>query len=135
MRIRFTNFFAALTLFLCANVFAQPEAGISVNRAVVCTAVVDREPVGADSTFDDSVTSLSCFTELDGAAGKIVHAWYHADSLRAEILLTKGALGRWRTWSTKNMIPAWRGPWRVEVRNTRGETLAAVFFSYGHRDN
>lgn len=115
---------------LLAGLAATAQDAITVARAVVCTTVVDREPVGADSTFADSVATLYCFTELDGTEGQVVHAWYHGDQMRAETSLNKKA-GRWRTWSSKRMVKEWTGAWRVDVKDAAGTVLKSVSFEYG----
>jgi hypothetical protein len=115
----------------CLAIVVIAQGAITVKRAVVCTAVVDREPSGADSTFADSVSTLCCFTELDGAAGQVVHSWYHGDSLRFELTLDKGGEGRWRTWSKKTMMKEWTGAWRVDIKDTAGSVLKSVSFEYG----
>lgn len=125
-----TVLFAALIVTLMAIAVIAQEA-ITVNRAVVCANVVDREPAGADSVFADSASTLCCFTELDGAVGQVVHAWYHGDKMRFEITLNKGREGRWRTWSRKNMIKDWAGAWRVEVKDVDGNVLKSVNFRFG----
>lgn len=117
-------------LFITTTAVAQ-DTTITVTRAVVCTGVVDREPVGEASAFVDSVASLYCFTELDGALGQIIHSWYHGDKLMFEKTLNKGRDGRWRTWSQKNLIKEWTGAWRVDVKDTAGNVLKSVSFEYG----
>ena len=124
-----TVLFASFIVTLAAVVIAQDA--ITVKRAVVCTSVVDREPSGADSSFADSLASLYCFTELDGAIGQAVHAWYHGDNLKFELTLNKGREGRWRTWSQKTMYKEWTGAWRVDVKDLEGNVLKSVSFNYG----
>jgi len=124
----------ALVLGLCLALiaaFVVAQEAITVNRAVVCTGVADREPAGVDTTFADTVTTLYCFTELDGAEGHVIHTWYHGDQVAAEITLNKGRSGRWRTWSTKKMSPEWKGAWRVEVKDENSALLKKVEFTFG----
>lgn len=115
----------------CLAIAVVAQDAITVNRAVVCMAVVDREPSGADSTFADSVSTLCCFTELDGAAGQVVHSWHHGDKMMFELVLNKGQEGRWRTWSKKTMMKEWAGAWRVDIKDTAGNVLKSVSFEYG----
>lgn len=115
---------------LAVGLALAAQEAITVTRAVVCTDVVDREPVGSASTFADSIATLYCFTELDGAEGQVTHVWHHGDQSRAEISLTKKA-GRWRTWSSKRMVKEWTGTWRVDVRDAAGTVLKSVAFEYG----
>jgi len=125
------TFLLGLFALLMATVAAAQDTTITVKRAVVCTGVVDREPVGEASAFADSITSLHCFTELDGALGQVVHSWYHGDKMMFEKILNKGRDGRWRTWSQKNLIKEWTGVWRVDVKDIAGNVLKSVSFEYG----
>lgn len=120
-----------LFTLLMATVAAAQDSTITVKRGVVCTGVVDREPVGEASAFADSITSLYCFTELDGALGQVVHAWYHGDKMMFEKVLNKGREGRWRTWSQKNLVKEWTGAWRVDIKDTSGNVLKSMSFEYG----
>jgi len=119
-----------LCIFLIAGA-AMAQDVIKINRAVICTGITDREPVGADTTFADSTAALYCFTELDGPVGQVIHAWHHGDKLMFEITLNKGGEGRWRTWSQKNLIKEWTGAWRVDIKDTAGNVLKSVSFKLG----
>jgi hypothetical protein len=125
-----TRFLFGLFAILMASAAMAQDATITVKRAVVCTGVVG-EPVGQDSTFADSTSSLYCFTELNGAAGQVVHAWYHGDKMMLEKVLDKGREGRWRTWSQKNLIKEWTGTWRVDIKDTAGNVIKSVSFEFG----
>jgi len=84
--------------------------------------------VGAAERFPATVGSLTCVSEVLGGAGKVVHVWIHGDKELASIeLAVKGE--RWRTWSTKRILPEWTGPWRVEVRAEDGTVLAKAEFT------
>ncbi len=88
-------------------------------------------PEGEATAFDASVERLYCFTALNGAAGQVIHAWYQGDSLRAKVTLNKGEAGRWRTHSSKSMVPEWQGAWRVDVLDENGNVLKSAEFTYG----
>ena len=111
---------------------AQPEdsgepAG-PVIRAVVCTEVVEREPVGEASAFEAGVELLFCFTEITGLEGTtITHAWIHDGKTRARVeLLVRSP--RWRTWSSKKLAPGWTGSWQVKILDAEGIVLSTVSF-------
>jgi hypothetical protein len=114
---------------------AQESDQITVDRIAICTAIVDREPQGEGTEFDASVETLYCFTALNGAAGKIIHVWYHGDEERARVTLDKGRSGRWRTHSSKKMSPEWQGRWRVEVLDENGNVLKSVEFMFEKQEN
>lgn len=120
-----------LALLTHSSAAAQDADSIRINRLVICTAVVDREPSGEATEFDANTPMLYCFTELDGAAGEVTHAWFQGDSLRAEVKLNKGRTGRWRTWSSKTMTAEATGNWKVEVRDAAGHVLKDVNFTFG----
>ena len=99
-----------------------------VERAVVCTDVVEREPVGAAESFPGDVSRLFCFTEIRGLEGTtITHAWIHDGKTRARVELPVRS-NRWRTWSTKKISPAWTGHWQVKVLDADGIVLSTQDF-------
>ncbi|MCG3154940.1 MAG: hypothetical protein DKINENOH_01536 [bacterium] len=120
-----------LALLTHSPAAAQEADSIRINRLVICTAVVDREPSGEATEFDATTPMLYCFTELDGAEGEVTHAWFQGDSLRSEVKLNKGRTGRWRTWSSKTMATEATGAWKVEVRDAAGHVLKSVHFTFG----
>jgi hypothetical protein len=131
MKHTFSLFGIGLVLLAAFIAAAQEADEITVDRIAICTAVVDREPQGEGTEFDTTVERLYCFTELNGAAGEVVHAWYQGDSLRAKVTLNKGQAGRWRTYSSKTMTPEWQGKWRVDVLDENGSVLKSAEFAYG----
>ena len=74
MNRTFSLFGISLTLLAAFVVAAQEADEITVDRIAICTAVVDREPQDEGTAFDTTVERLYCFTELNGAAGEVVHA-------------------------------------------------------------
>jgi hypothetical protein len=96
--------------------------------AVVCTSISDRAPVGAADRFPASVGRLMCFSEVREGAGKVVHVWIRGDKEVFSIEL-RAQGPRWRTWSEKQILPEWTGPWRVEVRSLEGAVLAKAEFT------
>jgi hypothetical protein len=107
---------------------AAPESAGPVIRAVVCTEVVEREPVGEASAFEAGVELLFCFTEITGLKGAtITHAWIHDGKTRARVeLLVRSP--RWRTWSSKKLAPGWTGSWQVKILDAEGIVLSTVSF-------
>ncbi len=102
-----------------------------VSRAVLTTDVVDREPVNvlkSDVKLLDISQSLSFFSELKNMQGQTVrHVWYYQDQQLASIELAISS-PRFRTYSTKNIMPEQVGDWRVEVVDTDGNLLAQKEF-------
>lgn len=123
----------ALAVVGVVPAFAQdaepaPE-GPSVAEAAVCTAVEDRAPVGAAETFPAGTEQLMCFTDLRNAGGQtIIHAWIHDGTTRARVELEVGG-DRWRTWSSKKLLPEWTGAWQVKVMTADGAVLETLDFT------
>lgn len=110
---------------------SQERTGeIQVERAVVGTGVMDREPQGVASQFPADVGQLWCFTHITGAStgAEILHVWYHGDQELARVPLTIGG-PNWRTWTSKNIQPEWTGEWRVEIQQAGGTVLQTITFT------
>jgi len=118
-----------MVAFLTSVGIAQEQAAMKVDEIVVCTSIVDRHPVGADSVFAPDVKQLSCFTRLTNPAdmAQVSHVWFYKDKQMTKVDL--GVKGKtWRTWSTKTISPEWKGDWRVEVQDSAGSVLSTVSF-------
>ncbi len=105
-------------------------AQMSVTDAVVTTAVVDRMPVDSVQTFPVSAERLYFFTHIVGAPEEtsVTHVWYLGEKEMARISLPVRS-ANWRTWSSKTLLPEWKGEWRVEVLDAEGNPLTEVNFS------
>jgi hypothetical protein len=107
---------------------AAPQ-GPRIAEAAVCRAVEDRAPVDAGDTFAADTERLFCFTDVRGAEGEtIVHVWIHEGTTRARVELEIGA-DRWRTWSSKRLLPSWTGAWEVKVMTEAGAVLETLAFT------
>jgi hypothetical protein len=102
-----------------------------ISRAVLTTGISEREPVDVlkesieQTEFQEK---LFFFTEVRKLKGQTIsHLWFHQDQLMAEISLTISA-DRYRTYSSKNIMPSQTGQWRVEAVTEQGELLAQKTF-------
>lgn len=102
-----------------------------ISRAVLTTGISEREPVDVlkesieQTEFQEK---LFFFTEVRKLKGQTIsHLWFHQDQLMAEISLTISA-DRYRTFSSKNIMPSQTGQWRVEAVTEQGELLAQKTF-------
>ncbi|TLX45155.1 hypothetical protein C1E24_20365 [Pseudoalteromonas phenolica] len=102
-----------------------------ISRAVLTTGISEREPVDVlkesieQTEFQEK---LFFFTEVRKLKGQTIsHLWFHQDQLMAEIPLTISA-DRYRTYSSKNIMPSQTGQWRVEAVTEQGELLAQKTF-------
>jgi len=133
--------FVALTLMLfpltlvLAQETAQPpaeviEEDIMIEEWAIATAIFERSPQGAAQSFPATAGTLYCFTKVVGAREEtsITHTWYYQDREMTGVVLPVRSL-YWRTWSSKKIIPEWKGPWRVEVTSEDGALLKTIDFT------
>jgi len=120
----------SIILILPALALAQGSAGLTVDDIRVCTAIEDRQPVGADTSFDSNVGKLFCFTKLSGDqdSAVIYHVWYYNDKETARTELSVRAK-TWRTWSNKTIPNTWTGSWRVDILSSDGNVLGSMEFT------
>lgn len=105
---------------------ARPE----VARAVITSAVQDREPVDQVFSIQNDQPIIYFFTELLNLEGATVtHRWERDGMVMGEVPFTIGS-PRWRVWSSKNLEPSWTGEWTASVIGSTGEVLESVGFSY-----
>jgi hypothetical protein len=109
---------------------APGKRPLRVVRHVVTTGVVNREPIDAATVFSPSVGTLYYFTEVQGAAAptQILHVWYYQDQKLIAIPLPVDA-AHWRTWSRKEILGIWTGPWKVEAVTPDGRVLSSQTFA------
>jgi len=109
---------------------AAASAQVTVEESAIALDVVDRMPVGADSTFMASVGRVYCWMRTAGAEGEttVHHVWIWNDQEMADIELRLGG-SAWRTWSNKAIMLEWTGDWRVEVRDTSGNVIETIRFT------
>lgn len=124
---------AALTLIatpLAAQEQMQEGDNLEVSEAVVATDIQDREPVGVDSTFTADVGTVYFYTVFEGDFGEmdVEHVWLRDGEEIARVPLTVEG-PRWRTWSSKEILPDWTGTWTVKVVDSDGAERASVDFT------
>lgn len=132
--------FIALTLIVFPLTLTQAEnkTQISVEAEdvviiedwAIATSIENCIPQRTAQSFPATVGKLYCFTKVVGAKTEtsITHIWYYQDKKMAEVFLPVRSL-YWRTWSSKKIIPQWKGPWRVEVASKDGTLLKTITFT------
>ena len=103
---------------------------IAIRDGVVATTVENRLPQGVGNQFPATVGMLYCFTTVSGTGSdtSITHTWYYQDKKMAQVVLSvRSAL--WRTWSSKTILPEWKGDWKVAVTAEDGMLLATIPFT------
>ncbi len=89
-----------------------------------------RSLVGEGETFPAGTATVFCRSRIVGAAEPttVTHVWYHEDKTIARVELAVGS-SNWRTFSSKDMLPAWNGRWEVKVLDAAGTVLDSVAFT------
>ncbi len=102
-----------------------------VSRALFTIGIEDREPANiVDSVDSDSHRSISFFTELNDMSGQTAtHQWTYKDNVMFEKSFEVKA-ERWRIWTSKTLIPAWKGTWTVNVLDDDRAVLSSSSFEY-----
>ncbi len=126
------TFAAILSLLLSFTVTAHAEeAAVSTVDVVMATAIVERNPVDASSTFAADIGTIYCFSKLKVAVDEttITHTWYYKDTERAKIELKVKRARGWRTYSSKNIREHEVGEWKVEIADASGALIDSVTFT------
>lgn len=126
--------FAALLLFgllaLASLAIAQEGAALQVTEMEFATGIENRAPVGADTSFAETVGKVFCFTRITGALQPttVSHVWYRDGEEMARVELAVNGPS-WRTWSSKELEGTEPGNWRVDVLSAASEVLASKEFT------
>lgn len=107
-----------------------PESGLRVGKMVVCIDIQEREPVGAGTMFPATTGQVYCHSLILGAEEETIihHVWYWNDQKMADVPLTVRSQ-RFRTYSSKKILPQWKGAWRVELTGPDGALLSTAAFN------
>jgi len=105
------------------------SSSLKVTQFVMCEGLENRQPVGISNSFSASIARVYCYTKIVGApqVTTITHTWYYKNTIKAQVKLSVQP-GTWRTWSAKNMIPDWKGQWRVDASDAAGFIIGSVKF-------
>ena len=120
---------SVLSMMLAGPGAAIGQEGISIEQAVICRDVVEREPIGSGDIFPADVSRLCCFTKVVGAGmdTEIVHNWYHDGKMVASVTLPVRS-AKWRTYSSKRILQNQVGDWMVEILSASGQPLTKIVF-------
>lgn len=127
--LKVTRYILALAIIvISANPAMSAESQIS--RAQFTSAVLDREPTDEITAIDPGVDKIFFFTELRNMEGtSITHRWSLNGSVMAEVTF-KVRASRWRVYSSKTLLPEWRGEWVVDVLDENGSILETRTVGY-----
>jgi hypothetical protein len=102
--------------------------GTDVDRAA--RTLLGKSESFAAAEFSEEAGQIYCLTRIlnlnDGSG--VTHVWYYEGKTMARVELPVGS-GAWRTWSSKRILPAWKGPWEVKVLDANGMVLASAGFT------
>jgi len=127
---KITGYVLALAIIVLAP-FPALSAEAEVSRAQFTSAILDREPADELSAISPSTDKVFFFTEvrnMDGSA--ITHRWSLNGAVMAEVEF-KVRAQRWRVYSSKTLLPEWRGDWVVDVLDGDGKVLETRTVGYG----
>lgn len=113
---------------------AAPAAPKFEVDAVLCTNVVNHEPVGEAADFPADVDRVYLWTKVtgltEGETSFIHHVWLKGGEEMADVeLAVKG--DPWRTYSYKTIPPEWTGDWEVKVTGPDGNVIKSIPFTVG----
>lgn len=102
---------------------------LRAENMVICAAIKDRTPIGATDTLPSDILTVYCYTRIVGAKDTtaVRHVWYYGDRKMAEVELPVKS-SSWRTWSSKRVLPQWKGNWKVEVVAPDSTVIATKSF-------
>lgn len=103
--------------------------GLTVAEVVMTTQVVDRAPIDSIEVYPAQTGKLYCFTRIEGgtADSSVDHVWLYAGREMARVTLPVRS-SKWRTYSSKKIVPEWKGAWEVRIEDPAGVELSSVTF-------
>lgn len=116
----------SLMFFITCSAYAED----GVSRAVITSAIEEREPVDQLKELANDQTKVYFFTEIKGMKGHaLTHRWQQGEKVQAEIKFEIGG-DRWRVWSSKNLNESWLGEWTVSVIDAGENIITQQKFNY-----
>lgn len=116
----------ALMIFLGAPLV--PPAPLRLERGVMATQVVDREPVGAARRFPSTTPQLLCHTAIAAPLGlkdALTHVWSRNGVVLQRVELDVSGTGKaFRTWSRLTRLRP--GAYRCRIETHRGQVVGEV---------
>ena len=103
----------------------------------ICRSVKNRNPIGTDTYFKNTVDSLFCYTRVQNTGGKqeLTHIWYFEDQKIGTVKYNIKTSNIYRSWTRKTILSHQIGTWRVEVQDTAGVVIGSEFFYITNPDN
>ncbi len=122
------NVILAVSLFF---LFTSLPLQAEVQRSQFTTEVISHEPVDNISTgvigANDEFKTFFFYTHITNMAGEnIVHRWLYQGNEMAAVTLNIGG-DSWRTYSSKRILPRWKGEWEVQVWHQDLQIMSQTF--------
>lgn len=107
---------------------AAEEPELVLEDIAICSAVENKQPVGAGTVFTDDLGKIYCFTRIGGAQDttSVNHVWYFGDKEIVKVNLAVKSVS-WRTWSSKT-VNMGLGKGHVEIVSEDGDILGKAEF-------
>jgi len=124
-------FFIVIFFFFAAGVSSgQVKPKMEMDQAVMCESIENYQPLNPAVVFSISLGEVFCFSNFDPVYEKtyVFHKWYKKDKLIFNMRLTLTP-PKWSSFSRIQIRDADKGPWRVEIRDTRDTLLETLRFS------
>ena len=115
---------------LCSEDPPAPAVGTTLVRSVICEGIESYAPFNPAVVFSITLGRISCFTDFDPVLEEtyIYHKWYFRDRLTTRKRLTLKP-PRWATFSSVQLRQEDKGPWRVEIVDSRERLVDVLRFS------
>jgi hypothetical protein len=99
-------------------------------QAQMCEAIEKFKPVNPAVVFSLSLGRVFCFTAFDPVPEETVvfHRWYRQDRLISNARLVLNT-PKWSSFSSMQLRSADKGPWRVEIIDSRENLMQTLRFS------
>ncbi|MAK02454.1 MAG: hypothetical protein CMP35_03310 [Rickettsiales bacterium] len=96
----------------------------------ICRNVKNRNPIGTDTYFENTVDSLFCYTRVQNTGGKqeLTHIWFFENQKIGTVRYNIKTSNIYRSWTRKTILSHQVGTWRVEVQDTAGVIIGSEFF-------
>lgn len=98
-------------------------------QAQMCEAIDKFQPVNPAVVFSISLGRVYCFTAFDPVFEESVvyHRWFRQDRLISSARLVLNP-PRWSSFSSIQLRPADKGPWRVEIVDSQDKLIRTLRF-------
>ncbi|MCA9518774.1 MAG: DUF2914 domain-containing protein, partial [Myxococcales bacterium] len=112
---------------------AKSDGLVRVVEAALASDVVDREPVGAGTSFSLDEEKIWAWVKLEntGEPTSVTMVWRKGDEVAFRYELKVGQSKSWRTWSRKTVRKGDAGDWSVDVLDADGALLKTLDFTLG----